>query len=172
MTISSRTPEGRPNRCPVCRRRLRLSPSWPSADAPCPHCGSLVWFPAATTPRVPAGPATGTEFTLEDLRMQLEQWKRMGRMGDAPAGESGMGDRITGGEDTKPSLQRIRGMLDAMTRKERDSPDILDNPRYRRIAAGAGVRPQDVERFLGQFQQLRVLMKQMAQMSIWREGGA
>jgi signal recognition particle subunit SRP54 len=63
-------------------------------------------------------------------------------------------------------------MIDAMTRTERDSPDILDNPRCRRIAAGAGVRPQDVERFLGQFQQVRVLMKQMAQMSVWREGGA
>src|SRR5690349_5970794 len=86
MTISSRTPEGHPNRCPVCRRRLRLSPSWPSADAPCPHCGSLVWFPAAHTPGVIAGPATGPDFTLEDFRKQLGQVKWMGRMGDAPAG--------------------------------------------------------------------------------------
>ena len=93
-------------------------------------------------------------------------------MGDVLAGAPGRDDRTTGGEDTEQSLRRIQGMIDAMTRKERDSPDILDNPRYRRIAAGAGVRPQDVERFLGQFQQLRVLMKQMAQMSIWREGGA
>jgi signal recognition particle subunit SRP54 len=54
-----------------------------------------------------------------------------------------------------------------MTKEERDSPDILDEPRCRRIAAGAGVSPQDVERFLGQFQRLRVLMRQMAQMSIW-----
>jgi signal recognition particle subunit SRP54 len=58
-------------------------------------------------------------------------------------------------------------MLDAMTKQERDSPDLLDNPRCRRIAAEAGVSPQDVERFLGQFQRLRVLMRQMAQMSIW-----
>ena len=172
MTISSRTPEGQPKRCPVCRRRLRLSPSWPSADAPCPYCGSLVWFPAANTPRVTAGPATGTEFTLEDFRKQLEQWKRMGRMGDVLAGMPGTYDRVTGGEDTEQSLRRIQGLIDAMTRKERDSPDILDNPRCRRIAAGAGILPQDVERFLGQFQQLRVLMEQMAQMSIWREGGA
>jgi signal recognition particle subunit SRP54 len=116
---------------------------------------------------VTAGPATGTEFTLEDLRKQLEQWKRMGRMGEAPAGVPGMGDRITGGENTEPSLGRIRGMLAAMTKQERDSPDLLDNPRRRRIAAGAGVSPQEVERFLGQFQRLRVLMRLMAQMSIW-----
>ena len=135
MTISSRTPEGQPNRCPVCRRRLRLSPSWPSADAPCPHCGSLVWFPAANTPRVTARPATGTEFTLEDLRKQLGQLKWMGLMGDAPAGMPGMGDRITGGEDTEPGLRRVRGMIDAMTKQERDSPDLLDSPRCRRIAA-------------------------------------
>ena len=172
MTISSRTPEGQPNRCPVCRRRLRLSPSWPSPDAPCPHCGSLVWFPAAHTPRVTAGPATGTEFTLEDLRKLLEHWERMELIGDAPAGMPGMGDRITGSEDTQPSLRRIRGLLDAMTRQERDSPGILDDPRRRRIAAGAGVRPQDVARVLGQFQRVRALMRQMAQMSIWREGGA
>jgi len=172
MTISSRTPEGQPNRCPICRRRLRLSPSWPSADAPCPRCGSLVWFPTTSTPRATSAPATGPDFTLEDFRSQLKQLKQMGPVGDVLAGTPGRDDRITRGEDTGQSLRRIQGMIDAMTRKERDSPDILDNPRCRRIAAGAGVLPQDVERFLGQFQQVRVLMKQMAQMSIWREGGA
>ena len=93
-------------------------------------------------------------------------------MGDVLAGMPGTYDRITGGEDTEQGLRRVRGMIDAMTKQERDSPDIFDDPRRRRIAAGAGVRPQDVERFLGQFQQVRVLMEQMAQMNIWREGGA
>jgi len=172
MTISSRTPEGQPNRCPVCRRRLRLSPSWPSADAPCPHCGSLVWFPAAKTSGVTAGSITGPDFTLEAFRQQLEQWKRMGFMGEVPAGLPGRGDSITEGEGTGPSLRRVRGMIDAMTKQERDSPDLLDDPRCRRIAAGAGVRPQEVERFVGQFQRVRVLMRQMAQLSTWREGGA
>ena len=96
----------------------------------------------------------------------------MGPVGDVLAGEPGMCERITGGEDTEQSLRRVQGMIDAMTKEERDSPDILDDPRRRRIAAGAGVRLQDVERFLGQFRQMRVLMRQMAQMSIWREGGA
>jgi signal recognition particle GTPase len=167
MTISSRTPEGQPNRCPVCRRRLRLSPSWPSADAPCPHCGSLVWFPAANTRRATAGPATGPDFTLEDFRQQLEQLRPTGLTGDVLAGTPGKDDRIARGEDTEQGLRRIRGLIDAMTKEERDSPDILDKPRCRRIAAGAGVSPQDVERFLGHFQRLRVLMRQMAQMSTW-----
>jgi signal recognition particle subunit SRP54 len=121
---------------------------------------------------VSVGLPTGPDFTLEDFRKQLEQLKRMGLTGDRLAGMPGIGDRITGGEDTERSLRRIQGIIDAMTRKERDSPDILDHPRCRRIAAGAGVLVQEVERFLGQFRRVRVLMRQMAQMSIWRAGGA
>ena len=124
------------------------------------------------TPRATAGPATGPDFTLEDFRGQLEELKQLGPGGDVLPGTPARDDQTTGGEDAEPSLQRIQGKIDAMTRKERDSPDILDNPRYRRIAAGAGVRPQDVEQFLRQFQRVRALMRQMAQLSIWREGGA
>ena len=91
----------------------------------------------------------------------------MGLTGDVLAGRPGKDDKIARGEDTEQGLRRIRGLIDAMTKEERDSPDILDKPRCRRIAAGAGVSPQDVERFLGQFQRLGVLMRQMEQMSIW-----
>jgi adenylate cyclase len=49
MTVSSRTPEGDANRCPICGNTLRLEPSRPPGDAPCPSCGSLLWFPALTT---------------------------------------------------------------------------------------------------------------------------
>lgn len=50
MVISSRTPEGDPNHCPVCGHYLRLEPSRPPGDAPCPACGCLLWFPAAVAP--------------------------------------------------------------------------------------------------------------------------
>jgi len=43
-TISSRTPEGAPNTCPVCGAEVRLQPSQPFGDAPCPCCGHLLWF--------------------------------------------------------------------------------------------------------------------------------
>ena len=46
MSISSRTPEGLPNRCPVCGVDLIIDPSIPPGDAPCPNCGSLLWFKA------------------------------------------------------------------------------------------------------------------------------
>jgi anti-anti-sigma factor len=44
MVISSRTPEGRPNSCPVCGSSVSIEPSDPAGDAPCPRCGHLLWF--------------------------------------------------------------------------------------------------------------------------------
>lgn len=44
MTVSSRTPEGIPNRCPVCGSAVAVQPSLPFGDAPCPVCGTLLWF--------------------------------------------------------------------------------------------------------------------------------
>ena len=44
MVISSRTPEGEQNRCPVCGQECRIEPSEPLRDGPCPHCGHLLWF--------------------------------------------------------------------------------------------------------------------------------
>jgi len=44
MEPSTRTPEGEPNRCPVCGKPLHIEPSRPPGDAPCPHCGHLLWF--------------------------------------------------------------------------------------------------------------------------------
>jgi hypothetical protein len=56
MTISSRTPEGLPNRCPVCGGDVRLEPSHPAGDAPCPHCGHLLWFMNDRVVRLPVRP--------------------------------------------------------------------------------------------------------------------
>jgi acyl carrier protein len=47
MSVSSRTPEGLPNECPVCGKPVSLEPSAPLGDAPCPHCGHLLWFVTA-----------------------------------------------------------------------------------------------------------------------------
>ena len=44
MIISSRTPEGMPNRCPVCASEVVVEPSLFFGDAPCPSCGTLLWF--------------------------------------------------------------------------------------------------------------------------------
>jgi acyl carrier protein len=44
MTISSRTPEGLPHRCPVCGQVAALEPSFPGGDSTCPTCGYLLWW--------------------------------------------------------------------------------------------------------------------------------
>lgn len=49
---SSRTPEGNDNHCFVCGHDVRLDPTRPPGDAPCPHCGTLLWFAADSTESV------------------------------------------------------------------------------------------------------------------------
>ena len=44
MVVSSRTPEGSPNHCPLCQSNIQIEPSLFFGDAPCPNCGTLLWF--------------------------------------------------------------------------------------------------------------------------------
>ncbi len=65
MTISSRTPEGDPNQCPICGHRLRLELSIDTRDAPCPSCGHLLWFAVPKVER--------STRTVQQLRSELDQ---------------------------------------------------------------------------------------------------
>ena len=58
-------------------------------------------------------------------------------------------------------IRRIEGIINSMTAKERAYPDLLKASRKRRIAAGAGVQVQEVNRLLKQFEQMQKMMKQM-----------
>ncbi len=107
------------------------------------------------------------DFTLDDFRKQFEQIAKMG-MKDLIGRMPGMAEMIPEGEDPEAALKRVQGMIDSMTRKEKADPDIIDTPRRRRIAKGAGVEPHEINQFLKQFSQVRVLMKQMSQMSLWQ----
>src|SRR5262245_20216400 len=106
-------------------------------------------------------------FTLDDFRKQFEQIQKLG-MKDMLERIPGISDMLPEGEDREAALRRIQGMIDSMTKKERDDPDIIDLSRRRRIAAGAGVEPHEIKQFLGQFDQVRTVMKQMASMSLWQ----
>lgn len=106
-------------------------------------------------------------FTLDDFRKQFSQIQKMGMknmMGMMP----GMSEMVPEGEDPEAALPRIQGMIDSMTKEERRNPDVIDLSRRRRIAAGSGTQAHEVKQFLGQFDQIRSLMKQMASMSIWQ----
>ena len=106
-------------------------------------------------------------FTLEMFRDQFQMIAKVG-MKDMISRMPGMADMIPEGEDPEEALKRVQGMIDSMTKKEKADPDLIDTPRRRRIAKGAGVEPHEVNQFLKQFDQVRFLMKQMSQMSLWQ----
>jgi signal recognition particle subunit SRP54 len=107
------------------------------------------------------------DFNLDDFRQQFQTMSKMGGMKDLMSRMPGMGDMIPEGEDPEVAMRRIQGMIDSMTKEERRNPDIIDIPRRRRIAAGSGSEPHEIKQFLNHFDQVRTLMRQMANMSIW-----
>jgi signal recognition particle subunit SRP54 len=107
-------------------------------------------------------------FTLEDFRNQFVQMQKMGGMRELMGMMPGMSEMIPEGEDPEVAIKRIQGMIDSMTKAERRDPDLIDMSRRRRIAAGSGTEPHEIKQFLQQFDQIRTLMRQMAQMSMWQ----
>jgi signal recognition particle subunit SRP54 len=105
----------------------------------------------------------GKGFDLEDFKQQLQQMNKMGGIGSMldklPAQLVGQIDPAQL-NDTK-KFARIEGIINSMTRKERSDPDIIKASRKRRIAAGAGVPVQEVNRLLKQFEQMQQMMKMM-----------
>ncbi|MBP89916.1 MAG: hypothetical protein CMJ64_24950 [Planctomycetaceae bacterium] len=70
MVISSRTPEGSPNDCPVCGKTLYIESSFPIQDATCPHCGSLLWFPSSIIGCKLDPPTCDTVISLQSSTQQ------------------------------------------------------------------------------------------------------
>ena len=107
---------------------------------------------------------SGNRFDLNDFRDQLQQVKKMGDMGSLleklPAQFSQAASQIQGGQAEK-QLRRTEGILNSMTPAERAKPELLKASRKRRIAAGAGVPVQEVNRMLSQYDQMQGMMKQM-----------
>lgn len=111
----------------------------------------------------------GKGFDLADFREQMQQITTMGGLGgmvDKIPGMDGVSEQLQGQMDDK-RVRRLIGMVDSMTPAERARPDIISGSRKRRIAAGAGVQVQDVNRLLKQFKQMQKMMKQMK-----KKGGA
>jgi signal recognition particle subunit SRP54 len=107
------------------------------------------------------------DFTLDDFKAQFAQLKKMGNLKDVMGMMPGMSEMIPDDEDPEAGIKRIQGIIDSMTKQERKNPDLIDLSRRRRIAAGSGVEPHEIKQFLQQFDQVRVMMRQMAKMSIW-----
>jgi anti-anti-sigma regulatory factor len=72
VLISSRTPEGRPNRCSLCGSDIQIEPSDPPGDAPCPRCGQLLWFARENIGDVQIVKPAGSRLDLEELERLIE----------------------------------------------------------------------------------------------------
>ncbi len=107
---------------------------------------------------------SGKDFDLEDFKQQIAQMKKMGglaALADRLPGNLGQLAQSAPGMDDK-AIRRLEGIINAMTPQERAKPEILKASRKRRIAAGAGVAVQEVNRLLNQFEQTQKMMKMMA----------
>lgn len=105
----------------------------------------------------------GAGFDLTDFRDQLRQMLAMGGLGAMLQHLPGAG-RLPEGVKAQAddrAVKRQVAIVDSMTPKERRQPAVIDGSRRRRIAAGAGVQVQDVNRLLKQFDEMRRVMKRM-----------
>jgi signal recognition particle subunit SRP54 len=81
----------------------------------------------------------------------------------------GMGDvtKMMGDADAAAEMTRLRGIIDSMTPEERRNPNkLIDQSRRRRIAAGAGVEPHEVNKLVKEFEGMADLMKRMSGMGM------
>ncbi|HUG31842.1 MAG TPA: signal recognition particle protein [Acidimicrobiia bacterium] len=102
------------------------------------------------------------EFTLEDFLSQFEAMKSMGPLKDILAMLPGSGSLLREVEVDDRDLKRVEAIIQAMTPEERRTPKIIGGSRKRRIAAGSGTTPQDVNRVLKQFAETQKMMKTLA----------
>ncbi len=108
---------------------------------------------------------SGKSFDLNDFKEQIGQMRKMGGISSMldklPAQFTQAASQLpVGGEDK--IVRRIEGIINSMTPLERSKPELLKASRKRRIAAGAGVQVQEVNRLLKQFEQMQKVMKQFS----------
>jgi signal recognition particle subunit SRP54 len=102
------------------------------------------------------------EFDYNDFLEQMQQVKKMGGISDMLSMLPGMGKQLKDVEIDEKALARTEAIIHSMTKKERSNPDIINLPRKKRIAAGAGVDLSEVNALVKQFDQMKKMMKQMS----------
>lgn len=103
-------------------------------------------------------------FDLNDYLNQIGSMKKMGNLSEMIGMIPGVGRQLKGVDlnvDEK-QLDRIKAIIQSMTKREREHPEILNASRRRRIASGSGTTVQDVNRLLNQFNQTKEMMRKMS----------
>ncbi|SAL12570.1 signal recognition particle protein [Caballeronia udeis] len=106
----------------------------------------------------------GGDFDLNDFRAQLSQMKKMGGLSSLMDKLPAQFQQAAAGADmgiAEKQMRRMEGIINSMTLLERAKPDLIKAQRKRRIAAGAGVQVQEVNRMLNQYEQMRGMMKKL-----------
>jgi signal recognition particle subunit SRP54 len=99
------------------------------------------------------------KFTLEDLRSQLAQVKKMGPLSQLVGMLPGLGNKIEEGDIDEKAIVRMQAILDSMTQKERTFPQIINGARKKRIAKGSGTTVQEINRLLKQYLAMKKMMR-------------
>ncbi|MGA7812659.1 signal recognition particle protein [Caballeronia sp.] len=106
----------------------------------------------------------GGDFDLNDFRAQLSQMKKMGGLSSLMDKLPAQFQQAAAGANmgmAEQQMRRMEGIINSMTLLERAKPDLIKAQRKRRIAAGAGVQVQEVNRMLNQYEQMRGMMKKL-----------
>ena len=102
------------------------------------------------------------KFDFNDFMGQIQQIKKMGNIKDLAAMIPGMGKALKDVEIDDNAFKGIEAMINSMTPKERENPDIINQSRRLRIAKGSGTKIEEVNRLMKQFDQTRKMMRMVA----------
>ena len=104
------------------------------------------------------------QFTLEDFLKQMKQVRKMGPLSGIVGMLPGMGalKQLKNADVDERELDRVEAIILSMTPRERAHPGIINGSRRKRIAAGSGTKVQQVNQLVKQFDQMKVMMKAMA----------
>lgn len=100
------------------------------------------------------------KFDLNDLLDQFDQISRMGSLKDTIKMIPGIGSKIRDEDIDEGAFDRFKAIIYSMTKEEREHPDIINPSRKRRIAAGCGMKVEDVNKLLSQFKQMKKMISQ------------
>ena len=103
------------------------------------------------------------KFTLSDFYDQLSQLKNMGSLDEIAAMMPGMNaGALKGAQVDEKAMARTAAIIQSMTPYERENPSVLNSSRKRRIALGSGVKVEDINKLLKQFDMMNQMMKQFS----------
>lgn len=100
-------------------------------------------------------------FTFEDFLIQFEQLGKMGNLADIASMIPGMGTKFKMADIDENKIKKYKAIIQSMTKKERMNPDLIKAGNRKRIAAGSATTIQEVNSLMKQFEQTKLMMKNM-----------